>query len=196
MLCLPGMLLARPPIVLVLGDSLSAGYGIDPAEGWVSLLQQRIRETGYPHQVVNASISGDTTRGGLARLPRALEKHAPSILIIELGANDGLRGFQTSAIGANLRAMVDLGREAGARVLLLGMKMPPNYGARFTEQFHRVYLDVAAETSVFLVPFFLEGITESPGLMQEDGVHPNALAQPRMLENVWPSLAPLFDSGT
>lgn len=180
------------PVVLVFGDSLSAAYGIDPAAGWTALLQRRLRERGHPHQVANASISGDTTAGGLTRLPAALERYRPAILILELGANDGLRGLSLEQAKRNLARMIDLGRQAGARVLLLGMRMPPNLGPLYTGKFRAMYLDLAQEKGVPLVPFLLEGVARDPQLMQADGLHPNAAAQPRLLENVWPALEPLL----
>jgi acyl-CoA thioesterase-1 len=179
--------------ILVLGDSLSAAYGIEKQKGWVALLQRRLREQGLGYAVVNASITGDTTRGGLSRLPAALERERPSVLIIALGGNDGLRGFSPSQTRANLQGMIEAGRRAGARVLLLGVKLPGNYGRAFGEKFHRVYLDLAREEGVALVPFFLEGVAETRDLMQPDGIHPAVAAQPRILENVWSGLEPLLN---
>ena len=184
--------LARAPVVLVLGDSLSAGYGIDVNAGWVNLLQQRLRQQGYPHQLVNASISGDTTSGGRARLPRALALHHPDLVIIELGANDGLRGLSLTSMRANLAAMIKLARAQGAQVLLIGMYLPSNYGPAYTEKFHAVYRDLARELNIPLVPFLLEGVALKPDLMQADGLHPRAVAQARVLDNVWPLLTPLL----
>ena len=184
--------LARAPVVLVLGDSLSAGYGIDVNAGWVNLLQQRLRQQGYPHQLVNASISGDTTSGGRARLPRALALHHPDLVIIELGANDGLRGLSLTSMRANLAAMIKLARAQGAQVLLIGMYLPSNYGPAYTEKFHAVYRDLARELNIPLVPFLLEGVAIKPDLMQADGLHPRAVAQARVLDNVWPLLTPLL----
>ena len=178
--------------ILVVGDSLSAAYGIDKQRGWVALLQQRLAANGSTHQVTNASITGDTTRGGLARLPAALERDQPDILVIALGGNDGLRGFAPRQTYDNLARMIELGREAGARVLLLGIKLPGNYGRTFGEKFHRVYLDLATDKQVALVPFFLAGVAETRALMQPDGIHPSAEAQPRILDNVWVALEPLL----
>jgi len=178
--------------ILVLGDSLSAGYGIDTGSGWVRQLQERLRDKGYLHRVINASISGDTTKGGLARLPRALATHRPEVLIVELGANDGLRGMDLAETRGNLDRMLTLAETAGARPLLLGMKLPPNYGKKYTERFHNVFLDLAAQRAVPLVPFFLEGVAQDPRLMQTDGIHPNELGQERMLDNVWPVLEDLL----
>ncbi len=181
--------------ILVVGDSLSAAYGIDKRRGWVALLQQRLADNGTASEVTNASITGDTTRGGLARLPAALERARPDILVIALGGNDGLRGFAPQQTYANLARMVDLGRAAGANVLLLGVKLPANYGRAFGEKFHRVYLDLATDKQVALVPFFLEGVAETRALMQADGIHPSAEAQPRILDNVWVALEPLLHKG-
>jgi len=178
--------------VLVLGDSLSAAYNMDVQHGWVALLQQRLKQQDLPYHVVNASISGDTTAGGLARLPRLLAEHRPQVVIVELGGNDGLRGLPPEETRRNLSAIVARSRAAGAKVLLLGVQLPPNYGTRFNERFQRVYRDVAAEHDVPLVPFVLEGVATDPALMQPDGIHPNAAAQPRILENVWPPLARLL----
>jgi acyl-CoA thioesterase-1 len=178
--------------LLVVGDSLSAAYGIDARQGWVSLLQQRLLEQDLDYRVVNASITGDTTRGGLSRLPAAIERSDPDVVVIALGGNDGLRGFAPSQTKSNLSDMVSMSREAGASVLLLGIQLPENYGRAFGEKFHRVYLDLAAETQVPLVPFFLEGVAETRDLMQPDGIHPSAEAQPRILDNVWQALEPLL----
>jgi acyl-CoA thioesterase-1 len=183
---------AEPPVILVLGDSLSAAYGIRVEQGWVSLLADRLKSSGYGYRVVNASSSGETTGGALARLPRALELHRPAIVIVELGGNDGLRGLPTKDIRANLDALVKRSRAAGARVLLIGMRIPPNYGPAYTGDFHLVFRQVATERKVPLVPFFLDGIALDDGLMQDDGLHPTAAAQPKMLEQVWPVLVPLL----
>ena len=181
--------------VLIVGDSLSAAYGIDRRLGWVALLQQRLSENGTAYRVSNASITGDTTRGGLARLPAALEREQPDILVIALGGNDGLRGLAPQQTYANLARMIELGRESGARVLVLGVRLPANYGRAFGEKFHRVYLDLARDKQVALVPFFLEGVAETRALMQPDGIHPSAAAQPRILDNVWAALEPLLAKG-
>jgi acyl-CoA thioesterase-1 len=184
---------AETPVILVFGDSISAGYGLAHVEqGWVELLKTRLKEQGYGYQVVNASVSGETTAGGLARLPRALEIHHPKIAVIELGGNDGLRALPIAQMRANLEQMIDLAAAAGARVLLLGMRMPPNYGPQYTEQFGATFSDSAREKKVPLVPFLLNGIALSPNLMQDDDIHPNALGQPKLLENVWPALQPLL----
>ncbi|HXA99608.1 MAG TPA: arylesterase [Steroidobacteraceae bacterium] len=183
---------AEAPVILVFGDSISAGYGLPLEQGWVELLKTRLKSQGYGDQVVNASVSGETTAGGLARLPRALELHHPSIVILELGGNDGLRGLPTAQMRANLTQMAALSSAAGAKVLLLGMRMPPNYGPEYTEQFAMVFSDLAAEKKIPLVPFLLTNIALSPALLQGDDIHPNALGQPILLENVWPTLKPLL----
>ncbi len=178
--------------LLVFGDSLSAGYGIDASAGWVSLLDKRLRAEGYGYRVVNASVSGETTTGGLSRLPRALATHRPALVILELGANDGLRGLPLETSRANLEQMLQACRVAGVRVLLLGMKMPPNYGPKYTTGFERLFSDLAKTYRVPLVPFFLDGVALNPALIQADGLHPTAAAQPLLLRNVWPRLAPLL----
>jgi len=184
---------AETPVILVFGDSISAGYGLAHVEeGWAALLQTRLKEQGYGYQVVNASVSGETTAGGLARLPRALMLHQPKIVILELGGNDGLRALPIAQMRANLVRMIGLAAAAGAKVLLLGMRMPPNYGPDFTEQFRLCYIEVARDEKLPLVPFLLNDIALLPNLMQADGVHPNELGQPQLLANVWPSLKPLL----
>ncbi len=185
---------AETPRILVLGDSLSAGYGIDEEEGWVSLLGERLASEGYAHTVVNASVSGETTEGGLKRLPRLLSEHNPDWVILELGGNDGLRGYPVSDLSDNLLSIVQLSREQGADVLLLGMQIPPNYGPRYTQQFTSLYPLLAEEHNLPLVEFMLEGIATDDELMQRDGIHPNAEAQPKILENVWPTLRELLQS--
>lgn len=188
LLSLASVAWAESPRVLVLGDSLSAAYGIDEEDGWVNLLNERLEREGYPHTVVNASVSGETTEGGLKRLPRLLSEHNPEWVILELGGNDGLRGYPVSDLADNLAAMIQLSREQGAEVVLLGMQIPPNYGPRYTDQFTAVYPQLAQEEDVPLVAFMLEGIATKDELMQRDGIHPNAEAQPKILENVWPTL--------
>jgi acyl-CoA thioesterase I len=178
--------------VLVVGDSISAALGLDTRQGWVALLQKRLQEGGFEHQVVNASISGDTSSGGLARLPALLSQHQPQLVIIELGGNDGLRGQPPAQLQQNLARMVDAAKASGAEVLLLGMRLPPNYGQRYTQAFAQVFTDVAADKQVPLVPFLLEGVGGVPGMMQADGIHPAVAAQPQMLQNVWPTLEPLL----
>lgn len=187
---------ARTPVILILGDSLSAAHGIDQRQGWVSLLQQRLEQGGYPHQVVNASISGDTTRGGLERLPPALAQFTPDILVIELGANDGLRGQPLDQTRNNLKALIETGRSAGCQVVLMEMRLPPNFGRPYTEKFRQIYHDLADEERVPLVPFFLKGVADRLEWMQEDRLHPNGDGQPRMLENVWPVLERIMVAGS
>jgi acyl-CoA thioesterase-1 len=183
---------AAAPKILVLGDSISAGYGLAANEGWVSLLQNRLKTQGYGYRVVNASVTGETTTGGLARLPRALSLHQPVIVVIELGGNDGLRGLPLDTSRANLQKMIDLSRSAGAAVLLLGMKIPPNYGPRYASEFENLYADLARRNKLAFEPFFLDKIALADGMMQEDGIHPTAKAQPIMLETLWPRLRPLL----
>lgn len=180
------------PTILVVGDSLSAGHGVARGEVWVDLLRRRLEESGCRHEVINASISGDTTRGGRARLPKALERHAPDLVILELGGNDGLRGIDAGEMRRNLEAMVRAARDAGARVLMLAVRLPPNYGPDFIERFRDAYRSVARETGVAWVPRFLEGVGDRPELMQSDGIHPAAEAQEKMLDNVWQGLVPLL----
>ena len=181
------------PTLVVIGDSLSAAYGIRDEESWVTLLRQRL---GTSYEVVNASVSGDTTGGGLARIGKTLETHQPEIVIIELGGNDGLRGLPIETIRDNLTAMAEAVIAADAQPVLAGMLMPPNLGPRYTRAFQRVFSEVAEATGAALVPFLLEGIAATEeGLMQADGVHPTAAAQARMLENVWTVLAPLVTEG-
>ncbi len=172
--------------LLVVGDSISAAYGIEIEQGWVTQLQQRINENGLSYQVVNASISGDTSAGGRTRLPQLLEQYRPVLTIIELGGNDGLRGLPLATLQDNLHAMVVQTQEQGSGVLLLGMRIPPNYGPRYTEGFYQVYQKLAQELEVPLVDFFLEGVGGVPGMIQNDGIHPTAQAQPLMLDNAWP----------
>lgn len=178
--------------ILILGDSLSAAYGIDIDSGWVRLLEQKLASQ-QRFEVINASVSGETTSGGLARLPALLESYRPAIVVIELGGNDGLRGQSTQRMTSNLRELVLLSKEAGAKVLLLGMRIPPNYGSRYTQAFHEAFHKVARTEDTPLVPFFLEGVATEPRLMQNDGVHPKAEAQRAMLENVWPALEALLE---
>ena len=184
---------AETPVILVFGDSISAGYGLARVEqGWVALLQTRLKDEHYGYQVLNASVSGETTAGGLARLPRALDLHKPKIVILELGGNDGLRALPIAQMRANLVRMVDLASAAGAKVLLLGIRMPPNYGPEYTEQFRLCYSDLARDKKLPLVPFLLNDVAQFPDLMQADGIHPNERGQSKLLANVWPSLKPLL----
>lgn len=178
--------------LLIMGDSLSAAYGVQTENGWVSLLRNRLEDNGHDWTVVNASISGETTDGGLRRLPDLLSRHAPAIVIIELGGNDGLRGFQPSVIEQNLAQMIELTRDAGARPLLVGMQIPPNYGPRYTSMFAAIYPKLADSHDTGLVPFFLDGIYNQNGMMQEDGIHPSSQAQQKLLDNLWPALEPML----
>jgi acyl-CoA thioesterase-1 len=183
---------SRSPAILVLGDSVSAGYGLESQQSWVSLLQAKLTAQGYGYRVINASVSGETTTGGAARLPRALELHQPKIVIIELGGNDGLRGLPLGTSRTNLQRMIEMSREAGAKVLLLGMKIPPNYGPRYAQGFESVFRELASTYQLAFEPFFLEKIALEQGMMQADGLHPTAKAQPIMLDTVWPVLRPLL----
>lgn len=183
---------AAAQTLLVVGDSISAGLGLDTSQGWVSLLDKRLQEQGFDYRVVNASISGDTSAGGLARLPALLSEQKPKLVVIELGGNDGLRGMAPAQLQQNLSGMVEQSQKAGARVILLGMKLPPNYGERYTSAFAAVFPKVASETGSALVPFLLEGAAGVPSMMQPDGIHPAAAAQSRLLDNVWPTLKPLL----
>lgn len=179
--------------ILVFGDSISAGFGLAaPDKGWVALLQTKLQTEGYGYRVINASVSGETTAGGLARLPRALSLHHPAIVVLELGANDGLRALPIASMRTNLQQMVSLARAAGAMVLLLGMRIPPNYGPGYTEQFYSVFKQVAGELRLRLVPFLLQDVALSAALMQADGNHPNELGQPYLLKNIWPALEPML----
>lgn len=190
LLLAPGLAVART--ILVVGDSLSASYGIDVESGWVARLQQRLEERKLDYKVVNASISGDTTANGRVRLPRALAQHKPAVVVLELGGNDGLRGLPLEEMKRNLAAMIEASKAGGAEVVLVGIRLPPNYGPRYNERFQAIYEELAAQYRAPLVPFLLEGVYEQDGLMQPDGIHPTAAAQPRMLENVWPKLEPVL----
>jgi acyl-CoA thioesterase-1 len=178
--------------ILVLGDSISAGYGIQRDAGWVALLEQRVASMQPPYRVVNASLSGETTGGGLARLPKALEIHTPSIVVIELGGNDALRGYPIPNIRHNLIELATLAQTAGARVVIVGMQIPPNYGSRYTQAFHQLYADVAEQKGATLIPFLLDGVATDATLMQPDGIHPKAEAQTRLLNNAWPAISELM----
>jgi acyl-CoA thioesterase-1 len=181
--------------LLVVGDSLSAAYGMELRSGWVALLGKRLRQEKPGYRVVNASISGDTTASGLARLPRLLAEHKPAVVIIELGGNDGLRGLSLGQMKHNIGAMVVKARARRARVLLVGVRLPPNYGKSYTERFQAIFREIAAEQGVALVPSLLEGVATSDDLMQPDRIHANAGAQPHLLENVWRYLRPLLEAG-
>ncbi len=180
--------------LLVYGDSLSAAYGIEEEQGWVSLLQKRVDSRKLPVTVVNGSVSGETTTGGLARLPAMLASYEPELVILELGGNDGLRGLPLHILRENLATMVDLAEQSGARVILTGIQIPPNYGPRYTAPFFETYATLAAEKSLPLVPFLIDGIPQQPELMQNDGIHPRAEAQLMILDNVWPILEPQLES--
>ncbi len=183
---------AAQPVILVLGDSISAAYGIPQSQGWVALLQQRLRDQGYPHTVVNASISGETTAGGLARLPRALDRHRPQIVLVELGGNDGLRAQPVKAMKQNLERMATLARAAGATPVLFEMRIPENYGPAYTGSFAAAFGEVATAQKLPLVPFFLAAIATDPAQFLDDGIHPAVAAQPKLLDAVWPTLRPLL----
>lgn len=178
--------------ILVIGDSLSASYGMTKEQGWVALLQQRLEENHYQYDVINASVSGDTTSNGLAQLPAALVKYHPSITIIALGGNDGLRGLPLTIIEKNLGKMVTLAKDAGSKVLLLGVRLPPNYGPAYTNAFQQVYVNVADEHGVSVVTVMLKNMDEKRDLFQSDGIHPKPEAQPIILNNIWPALKPLL----
>jgi acyl-CoA thioesterase-1 len=182
----------KPAPVLVVGDSISAAYGLTSHTGWVDLLAQRMKDKGYAPRVINASITGDTTAGGRARLPALLLTHRPGIVVIELGGNDGLRGGDLKAMRDNLDAMVAMAQQAGAKVLLVGMRMPPNYGPAYTRDFAAAYSSVAQERKAALVPFFFEAFGERNDMFQPDRIHPAAAAQALLLDTVWPQLAPLL----
>lgn len=183
---------ATAPTILVVGDSVSSGYGLPPDSGWTTLLQQRLAAERYPHRVVNASISGDTTAGGRARLDALLAQHRPAITVIELGGNDGLRGGSLDAMRGNLDAMVATAQKAGSRVLLVGMQLPPNYGSAYVGRFGATYAEVARARHAELVPFLFEGFAADDSMFQGDRVHPVAAAQAKLLDNVWRELKPLL----
>jgi acyl-CoA thioesterase-1 len=185
---------SAPKTVLVVGDSLSAEYGLARGSGWVGLLGQKLKAEKIDADIVNASISGETTSGGRERLPALLKQHHPSIVVIELGANDGLRGLPVAAAEANLRSMVDMAHKEHAKVLLVGMRMPPNYGRAYTDRFAGMYTQVSAETRSPLVPFMLEGVADKPALFQQDRLHPVAAAHPTILANIWPKFSALIKS--
>jgi acyl-CoA thioesterase-1 len=184
------------PVILIMGDSLSAGFGIDQTQSWANLLRQRLVAESFPHRIVNASISGETSSGGLSRLPSVLKKHRPHIVIIELGANDGMRGQPIKLLDNNLSKMIRLAQDNNSRVLLVGMRLPPNYGSQYTAKFEDTYQQLANENSkIGFAPFLLKGVATQRHLMQGDGIHPVASAQPQLLENIWPHLLPLLHQG-
>ncbi len=178
--------------LLILGDSISAGYGLKPDSSWVTLLEQRLQQQARSVQVINASISGETTSGGRTRLPSLLQRHQPGLVIIELGGNDGLRGTPLFAVEANLEALIQQSHQAGAEVLLLGMRIPPNYGRRYAEGFVEIFPRVAERHQIAYHPFFLDGVGGVSELMQTDGIHPNEQAQPLLVDNIWPQLESLL----
>lgn len=188
--------LAKQTTILVMGDSLSAGYGIKVEEGWVTLLQQELAKKQHRREinarVINASVSGETTSGGLTRLPAVLSQHKPDVIIIELGGNDGLRGQQLNIMQDNLQTMITASQTAGAKVILAGMQIPTNYGPRYTKQFREIYSTLAEKNKTALIPFLLEGVATHSNLIQQDGIHPTAEAQPLILKNVLPVLIPLI----
>jgi acyl-CoA thioesterase-1 len=193
LVCLwPCWVVADDAAIVVLGDSLSAAYGMELGESWPSLLQQRLDQHGHAYRVFNSSIAGETTQGGLTRLPRLLEQHQPEIVIVELGGNDGLRGLPLEVTRDNLSAMIEQSLASGARVLLAEMRIPPNYGRSYTEKFNGTYGELAARHGVALLPFLLRDIALEPGMMQADGIHPTASAQPIILDQVWKELEPLL----
>ncbi|WP_133648869.1 arylesterase [Paraburkholderia flava] len=183
------------PVIVVLGDSISAEYGLPRDTGWVALMRKRLAERPVDYSVANASISGDTTSGGRARLPALMERLKPSIVIVELGANDALRGVPLSVTADNLRTIVGLAQQGHAKVLLVGMYVPPNYGPDYTQKFHATYTTIAQQMHVSLVPFLLAGIENKPEMFQADQMHPNEQAQRLLLDNVWPTLKPLLRTG-
>ena len=180
------------PAILVLGDSLSAAYGIPQEKGWVNLLRERLAQEKYRYQVINASISGETTAGGVSRIKTELVTQRPTLLILELGANDGLRGLPLADTQRNLESIITITQKNGARVLLVGMRLPPNYGMFYAGKFQRLYADLAKRHRLALVPFMLEGMADNQNLFQADGIHPIAQAQPRIMENIWKQLRPLL----
>jgi len=185
---------ADAPTVLIFGDSLSAGFGIDVDQSWATLLQQRLEEQGYEHRVVNASISGETTEGGAARIDSAIGTFSPDLIILELGGNDGLRGFPPARIRGNLETIARRARDSGASVVLLGIRIPTNYGARYTQAFEAVYAEVADQLGISWIEFFMEGVALNDELLQEDRIHPNVEAQPILLDNAWPIIRDTLDA--
>ena len=179
--------------LLVFGDSLSAAYGMAPEQGWVAALAARLEQYPEPWRVINTSLSGETTAGGAARLAAVLQRHSPKVVILELGGNDGLRGLALKQTRANLEHMIRRLQAREARVLLLGMRLPPNYGPVYTRRFEAIFEDLARDHGVAYIPFFLEGVATDPALMQADGIHPRAAAQNRLLDNIWPQLAQVLE---
>ncbi len=183
---------ADKSLILIMGDSISAAYNMEQAESWPALLSMRLEQDGYDYQVFNSSITGDTTEGGLSRLPRLLANQQPAVVIIELGGNDGLRGLSLEVTRNNLQQMLTLSQQAGAHLVLAGIQLPPNYGQTYTERFSRMFVELAEENSAALIPFILQDIALNPALMQDDGIHPNVQAQPALLDLVWAALQPLL----
>jgi acyl-CoA thioesterase-1 len=183
----------EPPTVLIFGDSLSAGFGIDVDQSWATLLQDRLAEQGYEHRVVNASISGETTEGGAARIDKALGTFKPDLVILELGGNDGLRGFPPARIKENLGTIVTQAKASGAAVVLLGIRIPTNYGTRYTQAFEAVYAEVAEDLGIEWIEFFMQGVAMNDELLLEDRIHPNVAAQPILLDNAWPIIRATLD---
>lgn len=186
------MAIASGGSILILGDSLSAAYGLPPQAGWVTLLEERLKQRKFNYRVINASISGETSAGGASRIEALLRLHAPEVLILALGGNDGLRGLPTAQLQSNLETIIRAARQRNAKVLLVGMRMPPNFGPAYTRQFAAVYADLARRHRTAFVPFLLEGFADRPEYFLADGIHPNAAAQPLILERVWTALAPLL----
>jgi acyl-CoA thioesterase I len=180
--------------ILIFGDSLSSGYGIERSQSWVSLLEAKIKKQNPSAQVINASISGETTIGGANKIQQVLQLHHPDIILIALGGNDGLRGLNLNEMQANLETIIKAAKKTGSEVMLIGMKIPPNYGMQYTQQFHATYQNLSQQYQTQLVPFLLEGVGGNPALMQQDGLHPNATAQPKILDNVWVTLSPLLQN--
>ncbi len=184
---------ASAQIILIVGDSLSSAYGIPVDQGWVSLLQQRLSTKNHPYRIVNASISGDTTANALARLPQALNDHKPAIVVIELGGNDGLRGLSLKAMKNNLSSMIIKAKDSGAKVMLIGVQLPPNYGPKFTDKFQAIFHELARRYKIVLQPSLVEGIGTDRNMMQQDGIHPNAIAQPFIRDRIWEKLNQLLN---
>ena len=180
---------SESPTIVIFGDSLSAGYGIEVDQSWATLLQTRLKEQGYEHQVVNASISGETTEGGATRIDAALQDFSPELIILELGGNDGLRGFPAARMKANLQKIVSRAKATGAAVVLLGIRIPTNYGPRYSSEFEAVFRQISADLDVEWIEFFMEGVAMNDDLLLEDRIHPNAAAQPILLNNAWPIIS-------
>jgi len=189
LLCAANAESSGPPNILIYGDSLSAGYGLELEQSWAALLQERLQQQGYEHRVVNASISGETTEGGVTRIDSALADFSPTLVVLELGANDGLRGFSTSRMKSNLEAIIAKAQASGATVILLGIRIPSNYGARYSREFEAVFQQVSSATNIEWIEFFMHGIALNDDFLQNDRIHPNAAAQPLLLDNAWPMIS-------